>query len=143
MKSKICKIAIVSGAIVCFAALSFPAAVKAGPATNLPPPPTAALACKDPASTLSVADCARFIEIIRHLDRVSVSTLENLAFLDEIQSALVASTAYQDYLNQELSDAQRLALQAALERTSKFLETLSNIMKKISDTSDALIQNVK
>ena len=143
MKSKICKTAMVSGAIVCFAALSLPAAVKAGPATHLPPPPTAALACKDPASTLSAADCARFIEIIRHLDRVSASTLENLAFLDEIQSALVASTAYQDYLNQELSDAQRLALQAALERTSKFLETLSNIMKKISDTSDALIQNVK
>jgi hypothetical protein len=143
MKSKIRKLGIVSGATICFVALSLPAAVKAAPATHLPPPPTAALSCKDPASALSAADCARFIEIVRNLDRVSVSTLENLAFLDEIQSALVASTAYQDYLNQELSDAQRLALQAALERTSKFLETLSNIMKKISDTSDALVPNLK
>jgi hypothetical protein len=124
-------------------ALSLPAAVKAGPATNLPPPPTAALSCQDRTSALSAADCVHFVEIIRNLDRVSIATLENLAFLDAIQSALVASTAYQDYLNQELSDAQRLALQAALERTSRYLDALSNFMKKISDTSDALVQNIR
>ena len=143
MESKIRKIATVVGAISCFAALGFTAAVKAGPATHLPPPPTAAFSCEDSRSTLSAADCARFVEIIRHLDRVSVATLENLAFLEEIQTELVASAAYQDYLNQELSEAESLRLQSALDRTSKFLETLSNIMKKISNTSDALVQNVK
>src|SRR5450432_3995370 len=143
MKSTICKKAIVSGAIICFAALSLPAAVKAGPATHLPSPPTAALSCQDRASTLSAADCAHFIEIIRHLDRVSASTLENLAFLEEIQTDLVASVAYQDYLDQGLSDAQSLELQLALSRAAKFLDELSNIFKKISDTSDALVQNIK
>jgi hypothetical protein len=123
--------------------LCFPAAVKAGPATDLPPPPTAALSCKDPTSALSAADCVHFVEIIRHLDRVSVSTLENLAFLEEIQTDLVASAAYQDYLNQELSESESLRLQSALDRTSKVLDTLSNIMKKISDTSDAINQNMK
>jgi hypothetical protein len=54
-----------------------------------------------------------------------------------------ASVAYQDYLSQELSEARSLTLQAALDRTSKFLDVLSNIMKKISDTSDQLVQNAK
>jgi hypothetical protein len=142
MNSKTCKMAIVSGAIVCFAALGS-SSVKAGPATNLPPPPTAALSCQDPRFALSVADCAHFIEIVRHMDRVSAATLENLAFLEEIQTELVASAAYQDYLNQDLSEAESLRLQSALDRTSKFLDTLSNIMKKISDTSDAITQNMK
>jgi hypothetical protein len=143
MKAKICKTAIVSGAIICFLALGLPAAVKAGPGTDLPPPPTAALSCKDPGSTLSAADCAHFNEIIRHLDRVSVATLENLAFLDEIQTELVASAAYQDALNQGLSEAESLRLQLALDRTSRFLQTLSNILKKISETSETIVQNLK
>ena len=137
MKTKMYRAAIVSGAMICFMSLGFPAAAKAGPA------PTTALSCQDSASTLSAADCAHFIEVIRHLDRVSASTLENLAFLEEIQTELQASIAYQDYLNQELSEAQNLALQSALDRTSKSLEVLSNIMKKISDTADSLVQNIK
>jgi hypothetical protein len=143
MKSKICKTAIASGAIICLTTLGFLAAVKAGPATDLPPPPTGALSCKDAGSTLSAADCAHFSEVLRHMDRVSVATLENIEFLGEIQAELVASVAYQDYLNQELSEAQSLALQSALDRTSKFLEVLSNIMKKVSDTSEAITQNIK
>jgi len=143
MKSKICKTATVFGAIICSMVLGFPTAVKAGPETDLPPPPTAAISCKDAASRLSTADCAHFIEIIRHLDRVSVATLGNLGFLEEIQTDLVASAAYQDYLNQELSETQSLRLQLALDRASKMLNVLSNIMKKISDTSDGIIQNIK
>jgi uncharacterized coiled-coil protein SlyX len=77
------------------------------------------------------------------MDRVSAATLENLAFLQEIQTNLVASVAYQDYLNQELSEAETLRLQSELDRTSKVLDLLSNMMKKISDTSDALVQNIK
>ena len=140
MKSKICKTAI-SGAIICFMALGLPAAVIAGPETDLPPPPTAALSCQDQTSALSAADCVHFVEIVRHMDRVSAATLENLAFLQEIQTDLVASAAYQDYLNQELSEAQSLRLQSELDRTSKLLVLLSNIMKKIADTSVAIIQN--
>ena len=144
MKSKIRKPVIVSGAIICFMALSLPAAVKAGSATDLPPQPTAAaLSCKDAGSTLSAADCAHFVEILRHLDRVSVATLENIEFLGEIQTELVASVAYQDYLNQELSEEQSLRLQSALDRASKVLDLLSNTMKKVSDTSDALVQIMK
>ena len=129
--------------LICCLALSLPAVVLAEPTTHLPPPPTAALTCEVSRSVLSAADCARFVEIIRHMDRVSAATLENLAFLEEIQTEIVASAAYQDYLNQELSEAESLRLQSELERRSKVLETLSNIMKKIADTSDALVQNMK
>lgn len=140
---KSCKSMIVSTTISCLIAMGLPVAAVASPPTHLPPPPEAALSCKDAASALSPAECEHFIEIVRHLDRVSVATLENLAFLDEIQTELAASVAYQDYLNQELSETQSLRLQLALDRTSKFFETLSNIMKKISDTSDAITQNMK
>jgi putative addiction module CopG family antidote len=43
----------------------------------------------------------------------------------------------------EMSEMTSLRLQMAMDRRSKFIETLSNIMKKISTTGDTLIQNLK
>jgi putative addiction module CopG family antidote len=43
----------------------------------------------------------------------------------------------------EMSEMTSLRLQMAMDRRSKFIETLSNIMKKISTTADTLVQNLK
>lgn len=43
----------------------------------------------------------------------------------------------------DLSEEQSLRLQQAMERRSKLLSTLSNLMKKQSSTSDAIIANLK
>ena len=43
----------------------------------------------------------------------------------------------------EISEMTSLRLQMLMDRRSKFLQTLSNIMKKISSTQDALVENLK
>ena len=43
----------------------------------------------------------------------------------------------------EMSEMTSMRLQMAMDRRSKFISTLSNIMKKISDTQGALVQNLK
>ena len=43
----------------------------------------------------------------------------------------------------EISEMTSRRLQMLMDRRSKFLQTLSNIMKKISSTQDALVQNLK
>jgi len=43
----------------------------------------------------------------------------------------------------EMSEMTSLRLQMAMDRRSKFIETLSNIMKKISSTQETLVQNLK
>lgn len=64
---------------------------------------------------------------------VSVSSLK--ALLDENKDRL-------DSLN-ELSEMTALRLQMTMDRRSKFVETLSQMMKKSSTTQDILIQNIK
>jgi len=43
----------------------------------------------------------------------------------------------------EMSEMTSLRLQMMMDRRSKFITTLSNIMKKISQTQDSIIQNMK
>lgn len=43
----------------------------------------------------------------------------------------------------ELSETESLRLQMLMDRRSKFVATLSNIMKKMSATSDSIVQNMK
>lgn len=43
----------------------------------------------------------------------------------------------------EMSEMTSLRLQMIMDRRSKFISTLSNIMKKISSTQDILVQNLK
>jgi len=47
-----------------------------------------------------------------------------------------------DGLN-EMSEMTSLRLQMTMDRRSKFIETLSNIMKKIGTTKETLVQNIK
>lgn len=43
----------------------------------------------------------------------------------------------------ELSETQSLMLQMAMDRQSKFMETLSNILREIADTDSSIVQNLK
>jgi hypothetical protein len=43
----------------------------------------------------------------------------------------------------ELGEMESLRLQMAMDRLSKMMSTLSNLLKKISDTSDGIVQNLK
>jgi hypothetical protein len=43
----------------------------------------------------------------------------------------------------EMSEMTSLRLQMTMDRRSRFIETLSNIMKKISETNDTQVQNLK
>jgi len=65
--------------------------------------------------------------------RLTASALELLR--DDLESSL-------DGMN-EMSEMTSLRLQIAMERRSKFIQTLSNIMKKISTTQETLVQNIK
>lgn len=43
----------------------------------------------------------------------------------------------------EMGEMQSLRLQMAMDRLSKMMSTLSNVLKKISDTQGAIVQNIK
>ncbi len=43
----------------------------------------------------------------------------------------------------ELGDTESLRLQMAMERLSKLMTALSNILKTLSDTADGIVQNLK
>jgi len=43
----------------------------------------------------------------------------------------------------ELGEELSLRLQMAMDRTSKMMSMLSNVMKKVSDTSSGITQNLK
>jgi hypothetical protein len=43
----------------------------------------------------------------------------------------------------EMGEMESLRLQMAMDRMSKMMSTLSNILKKISDTAQAITQNLK
>jgi hypothetical protein len=67
--------------------------------------------------------------------RLGVTIEGTKALLDDIKGRL-------DGMN-ELSEMTSLRLQMTMDRRSKFIETLSNIMKKIGTTADTQTQNIK
>ena len=81
----------------------------------------------------------RYVEIEERLfagkpeDLVEVEQLRSMA--DELRGRL-------DGMN-EMSEMTALRLQMTMDRRSKFISTLSNIMKKVSETQDAIVQNLK
>jgi hypothetical protein len=75
------------------------------------------------------------------IKRVNATTtdLASQADLKSVQDELKGKL---DGMN-EISDMTSLRLQMMMDRRSKFISTLSNIMKKIDSTEDTLIQNLK
>lgn len=61
------------------------------------------------------------------------------ALVDEAQHLLTQLITEQG----ELSETESLRLQMAMDRMSKMMSTLSNLLKRIDDTERAIIQNLK
>jgi hypothetical protein len=70
----------------------------------------------------------------KNFPRLSAQQTDVLVF------ALLKQTA--DSMS-EMSETESLRLQMAMDRRSKFMATLSNILKKIAETNDSVVQNLK
>jgi putative addiction module CopG family antidote len=76
----------------------------------------------------------KFIETDLYKGRIAdVSILESIR--DDLKDKLDSMS--------EMGEMESLRLQMIMDRRSKLLETLSNILKKISDTSQSITQNLK
>ena len=60
----------------------------------------------------------------------------------QFDARLVAAKANLDSLN-DMGEMESLRLQMAMDRMSKFMSTLSNLLKKVSDTGATITQNLK
>ena len=90
-------------------------------------------------TNLDGAHCRLLAQTIFRFDQSAASVQGSVEQLGETEDALVANL---DSLG-ELSPEQALALEKAMERRSQFLETLSNLLKKQSDTANQITQNLK
>ena len=61
---------------------------------------------------------------------------------DELEAAVADVKRELDSLS-ELGETESLRLQMAMDRMSKLMSTLSNLLKKASDTSAQITQNLK
>jgi len=90
------------------------------------------------------------IEVIRQVAQKFHEIIYDLSGLDgcgtvtigALKSLLVDLKGKPDVMN-GISEMMSLRLQIAMDRRSKVVETVSNIMKKISTAQDVLIQNIK
>jgi hypothetical protein len=71
--------------------------------------------------------------------RLQVRANPTFADLNALQSDLKSRL---DSMS-EMSEMDSMRLQMVMDRRSKLLEALSNIMKKTSDTSDSVVKNIK
>lgn len=60
----------------------------------------------------------------------------------DIESAISAMKTDLDAMS-EMGELESLRLQMAMDRMSKMMSTISNILKKISDTQQSITQNMK
>jgi hypothetical protein len=73
------------------------------------------------------------------LDALAPKDEVTQAHLDALRSRLAAKETSLS----EMGEMESLRLQMAMDRMSKMMSTLSNLLKKISDTSSAIVQNIK
>ena len=71
--------------------------------------------------------------------RISISSKINFADLRTVPGQIQSNL---DSLN-DISQAQQMKIQMLMDQRAKLIETLSNIMKSISDTQSTIIQNIK
>jgi hypothetical protein len=63
--------------------------------------------------------------------------------MNDMQKANQKKQAERAHVAGEMGEEQSLRLQMAMDRQSKFMETLSNIQKKVEQTQDSVIRNLK
>ncbi|MBE3112835.1 MAG: hypothetical protein IMZ46_20380 [Acidobacteria bacterium] len=108
----------------------------ARPAAKTPVPPVRRMTLETKASPVIHLEYVKAPVIPPLLPRnpgLTVSGLKSL--LDDLQGNL-------DGMN-EISEMTSLRLQMTMDRRSKFIQTLSNMMKKIGTTQETLAQNIK
>ena len=75
-------------------------------------------------------------------DQANVLSFSVLAEATRAQKAHDGAPDSSDSMT-EMSDAQSLRLQMMMDKRSKVMSTLSNMLKKVSDTQSSLTQNIK
>ncbi len=86
-----------------------------------------------PVADIDAAGGVRIVRIDLHQGPITRSRLD--ALVDELRSKLDSMS--------EMGEMESLRLQMIMDRRSKFISTLSNLLKKISDTQDGIVQNLK
>jgi hypothetical protein len=88
--------------------------------------------------------CAALASLKLRFPRSSPEETDVLAFylLGLLASVESGTRGKQDSMN-EISEMNSLRLQMTMDRRSKFISTLSQMMKKMSTTQDILVQNIK
>jgi hypothetical protein len=92
--------------------------------------------------------------LVESIDKLQVSRLRLPfdALQTTIEDALVTQEAANEAIEKvkndidsisELSEMESLRLQNAMDRMSKLMSTLSNLLKKASDTASGITQNLK
>ena len=76
------------------------------------------------------------------LNTLSTSLKKALVFVDA-QGCTLATVGDEASLISDLSQEQQVKLQATIDETEKFLQTLSNVLKKVANTSEAIIRSLK
>ncbi|WP_144409294.1 hypothetical protein [Pseudoxanthomonas suwonensis] len=87
------------------------------------------------------------LDVARGLDRLLVPRIAERA--GTLALDLEAARAVQEDIRSTLDslagmgEMESLRLQMAMDRLGKLMSTLSNLLKKTSDTADAIVQNLK
>jgi seryl-tRNA synthetase len=79
----------------------------------------------------------------RGLDLLSVSSLLSAAIARSELDLVVDEMKHDLDSMSELGEMESLRLQMAMDRMSKMMSTLSNLLKKMSDTASQITQNMK
>jgi hypothetical protein len=85
---------------------------------------------------------AQLASIDRSIQTINAEIQKALTDLEALKALQQALNAQLDSMN-EMSEMTSMDLQMAMDRRSKFVETLSNVLKKISDTQASIVQNMK
>jgi hypothetical protein len=104
------------------------------------------------ASPAPVLDCSRakalgceeLNRLLTGLDNELGASIEaSETAIQKWQAAIQENTYYKAATRDELDDSQALELQRAVERQARTMATLSNLQKKLSDTQQAIVNNLK
>lgn len=95
--------------------------------------------CASPDCKALAASLRTFTAQLPGKARLTLPPIATMGDLAGVEAKLKGSL---DSLS-EMGETESLRLQMAMDRMSKFMTALSNIMKKLSDTSDAIIANLK
>jgi hypothetical protein len=87
--------------------------------------------------------CAELNRLLLDLDRQLAEINQRQQSVEKNQDAIQENAHYRAASRDELSEELRLRLQLYQERRAAYVQMLSNMMKKASDTSQSIVANLK